>query len=123
MENCVFRSFDTPLRKAPSWEERWNGTDRGLVSCWEVGRKLRANEPELAMRAEKNELPVLVYKGGVGKVIQKKEKFGSLYYLAAWQGLRGEDLNINIREEQTIVCSKTGMQVTYTSNYEKYANA
>ena len=72
-------------------------------------------------KVENNELPVLGRKGGVDKTLQKKEKFGSLNYLAQWQGLRGEDLDINLSEEVTMQCSKTGMMITYTPDPTKYS--
>ena len=90
----IYRPFKVPIRKGLSWEEYWRGDDAGLIKCWEVGRKLSDREPELAERAKKGELPVLGWKGGVAKKIKKKEKYGTLLYLAQWQGLRGEDLDV-----------------------------
>jgi len=111
MNNRVFRSISENIRVTPSYDERWNGDDKGLVTCWEVGRKKRESE----------HLPVLGWKGGVDKTLQKKEKFGSLNYLAQWQGLRGEDLDILLSEEVTMRCSKTGMIITYTPDSTKYS--
>ena len=122
MSQRIFRSCREPIRKRLSWEERWEGDDKGFILCWELGRELRGKQPELAERAENGELPVLVWKGGVAKKIKKKGKYGSLYYLAEWQGLRGEDLNIDLSKEPEIICSKTGMKVIFTSDVEKYAN-
>lgn len=84
---------------------------------------MREEEPEKARDAEKGELPVLAWKGGVEKALQKDEKHGTLYYLAQWQGLRGEDLDLDWTEEQEIVCSKTEMKVIFTSDAEKYNKA
>ncbi len=95
------------------------GTDNGLITCWEVGRINRIKSPELAARAMNGELPVLPWKGGVEKKL-KKEKYGSLYYLAQWQGLRNEDLDIDTSEERRITCIKTGMTVIYTGDASKY---
>ncbi|KUG22011.1 hypothetical protein ASZ90_008212 [hydrocarbon metagenome] len=64
----------------------------------------------------------MVWKGGVEKRLKIVEKYGTLNYLAEWQGLRGEDLNIDLSEEREIICSKTGMKVIYTGNVEKYCN-
>lgn len=58
-------SFKEPTREGLSWDERWKGDDKGLITCWEVGRGIRKKEPNLARRAEKGELPVLGWKGGV----------------------------------------------------------
>lgn len=116
MSQKVFRSYEEPDREEPSWAERWKGYDEGLITCWEVGRRLRAKEPELAKRAEKGELPVLSWKGGVDKEIQKVEKQGTLFYLAQWQGLRGNNLEIDPSRELELTCSKTGMRVIFTKN-------
>ena len=121
MSQRIYRSCREPIRKGLTWEECWKGDDKGLISCWELGRELREKEPALAKRAEDGELPVLVWKGGVAKKIKKKGKYGTLYYLAEWQGLKGEDLNIDLSEELELICSKTGMKVIYTGNVEKYA--
>ena len=123
MSQRLYSSIKEPLRKELTWEERWKGDDRGLISCWELGRELRDENPELAKCAENGELPVLVWKGGVEKRLKKKIKYGTLSYLAEWQGLRGEDLNIDLSEEREIICSKTGMKVIYTGDVEKYCNA
>ncbi|MCZ7622718.1 MAG: hypothetical protein M5U24_09575 [Candidatus Kuenenia sp.] len=122
MSKRIYRSCHEPIRENPSFDERWRGPDNGLITCWEVGRRRSIESPELAEQAKNGELPVLGWKGGVEKKTQKKEKYGSLNYLAEWQGLRGEDLDIDLTEEREIVCSKTGMKVIYTSDATKYAN-
>ena len=118
----VYRSYGDPKREGLSWDERWQGYDKGLVTCWEVVRELRQKNPELAERARRGELPVLGWKGGVEKVTKIKEKYGSLKYLAQWQGLRGEDLNVDLSQEIELICSKAGIKVTYTGNAEKFSN-
>lgn len=123
MSQRLYRSIKEPIRKELTWEERWKGDDRGLISCWELGRELREKKPELAKCAENGELPVLVWKGGVEKRLKITEKYGTLSYLAEWQGLRGEDLNINLSEEREIICSKTGMRVIFTVDTKKYSEA
>ena len=123
MSQRIYRSYRQPKREGLSWQELWHGDDRGLILCWEIGRELRQREPELARRAENGELPISVWKGGVEKKIKKSEKYGTLNYLAQWQGLRGEDLNIDLSEELELICSKTGMKVIYIGDVEKYDNA
>lgn len=123
MSQRIYRSYKERNREGLSWEERWKGSDKGLTTCWEVGRELREKEPELAKRAENGELPPLGWKGGVEEKIKKIEKYGTLYYLAQWQGLRGEDLDIDLSQEPAIACSKTGMTVIYTGDVAKYGNA
>ena len=65
----------------------------------------------------------MVWKGGVEKRLKIMEKYGTLNYLAQRQGLRGEDLNIDVSEELELICSKTGMKVIYTGDVKKYGNA
>lgn len=48
-----------------------------------------------------------------------KEKYGSIFYLAMWQGLRGEDLQIDLAQESQRVCSRTGVTVIFTSDLAK----
>lgn len=123
MAHTIHRSHNEPIREGLSWDERWSGPDEGLITCWEVGKELRKKDPELARRAERGELPPLEWKGGVEKKLKQQEKYGSLYYLAKWQGLRGEDLYVTMSEEVEIVCSKTGMKVVFTGNVDKIAEA
>lgn len=120
MLSRVFRSILEPIRKDPSFDERWNGEDKGLINCWEVGREEREKNPDLVMKFENNELPALVWKGGVSKTLKIKEKYGSLNYLAQWQGIRGENLDISFSEEVTLRCANTGVTVTYTPDTSKY---
>lgn len=119
----IQRSIAEPIRKDTKWEERWNAEDNGLIACWERGREKRLEDPLVAAHAVEGQLVVLPWKGGVEKVIKKKRKFGTLYYLAMWQGLRDEDLNIDTAEETVLKCAATGMDVVFTSDMEKYAEA
>jgi len=121
MSNRIYRSIREPVREDLSFEERWRGSDKGLIMCWEVGRKKGIDDPELAERAQNGELPILDWKGGVGKKILKTEKYGTLNYLAEWQGLKREDLDIDMSHEIEIVCSKTGMKVVFTGDAAKYS--
>ncbi|MGI9311140.1 MAG: hypothetical protein ACR2P7_06370 [bacterium] len=121
MKQRIYRAFKAPKRVDPSWEERWLGCDKGLITCWEVGRETRDKNPELAKKAKKGELPLLLWKGGVAKKIKQLKKYGTLNYLAQWQGLRGDDLDIDLSKEMKITCSKTGIEVIYTSNPKRRA--
>lgn len=118
----MHRSIASPDRTGLTWDERWKGEDLGLIVSWERGREMSREKPELAQRARNDELVILPWKGGVEKKLKAKRKYGTLYYLAMWQGLRGVDLDINIDEETTLVCSRTGMNVTYTRDTTKYAS-
>lgn len=115
MATHLRRSFDWPIREGLSWDELWLGPDRGLICCWERGRQKRVEEPELAARADKGELVVLAWKGGVEEKLKIERKPGTLKYLATWQGLRGEDLGIALEDERVIVCSKTGQAVAFSA--------
>ena len=119
--NRVFRSFSTPKRVNPSYSERWNGSDKGLITCWEVGRTKRETDLSLVKKVENNELPVLGWKGGVDKKLVNLNKFGSLNYLAQWQGVRGQDLDVSLSKELSLECSLTGMKVTFTPDTTKYS--
>ncbi len=123
MSQRIYRSYGQPKREGLSWQELWQGDDRGLILCWEIGREMRQSEPELARCAENGELPVLAWKGGIEKITKLREKYGTLNYLAQWQGLRGEDLNIDLYEEPVLICSRTGMKVIFTGDLRKYGNA
>ena len=123
MSKRVFRSYKELQREGLSWEERWKGADGGLITCWEVGRKMRKKEPEFARLAENGELPPMGWKGGVEKTIKIGKKYGVLFYLAQWQGIRGEDLDIDPDLEHEIVCSRTGVKVIFTGDIKKYGSA
>jgi hypothetical protein len=118
----VTRSIHTPIRPALSWHETWEGPDRGLIKCWEVGRQHAIDNPELAAKCRAGELPVIGWKGGVARTLQKLTRYGALNYLAEWQGLRGDDLDIDRDQELTLVCARTGMIVTFTADLTKLAN-
>lgn len=91
--------------------------------CWELGRERREKEPHLAVRAENGELPPLGWKGGVESKTKKSWKYGTLFYLAEWQGLRGDDLDIDPQQEPELTCSRTGIRVIFTNDLKKYGNA
>lgn len=119
----IHRSITEPIRDGAKWDERWNAEDDGLIACWERGREKQLEDPALAAQAAGGQLVVLPWKGGVEKAIKKKQKFGTLFYLAMWQGLRDEDLNIDSAEEIKLSCTATGMAVVFTGDVAKYAEA
>jgi len=65
----------------------------------------------------------LGWKGGVERITKNREKFGVLYYLAQWQGLRGEDLDIDLSHEPVLTCSRTGTRVTFSTDIAKFGDA
>lgn len=102
-----------------SFEEVWHGPDQGLICCWLRGLEKAKEDPELAAKARRGELPVLAWKGGVEKKLKSGAKVGSINYVATWQGLRGENLNIDFEAEIELKCHRTGVKVTFTSSAER----
>lgn len=115
----ISRTITAPIRKNISREELWEASDKGLIFCWEKGRELAAITPELATQCKAGELPPLHWKGGAIRTLKKPDKYGSLNYLATWQGLRGEDLQINTEQEPVSICTRTHMIFTFTADLEK----
>ena len=115
MATRLRRSMDEPIREGLSWSKTWEGPDHGLIWCWERGRQERLERPDDAARAEKGELVGLDWKGGVKEKLKVEKKPGTLKYLATWQGLRGEDLDIELEDEPVIVCTRTGQAVVFSA--------
>lgn len=122
MTSRIQQDISTPPRPPLSWSETWESHDKGLIQCWEVGRELAIKRSDLAHACLNNELPMLGWKGGVSRSLKKLEKFGSLNYLAQWQGLRGDNLDIDPTQEVVKTCSRTHMIVTFTPDKTKYIN-
>jgi hypothetical protein len=118
MSKHIFRSIKEPIRKNPSFEERLRGPDKGLILAWEVGREKAIESPELAQKAQKGELPKLGYKGGVDKRSKQEIVYGTLQYLAQWQGLKGHDLNIDLEIGTILICNRTGQKVAFSPKLE-----
>lgn len=110
------RSIHQPIRNVTNWDDRWSGEDEGFITCWERGREMRDEYPSVAERAMRGQLVVLPWKGGVDRAIKKKHKYGSFNYLAMWQGLRNQDLDLDTSKEVSLVCSITGVEVVFTGN-------
>ena len=121
----VQRSVMKPIRSGLSIEERWKGPDQGLIAAWERGREVSdESSPEsqnLIARARRGELVILPWKGGVERALKAKLKYGTMRYLAMWQGLRGEDLDVDLARDLERTCTSTGMTVIYTNDPAKYA--
>lgn len=119
----IHRPIAEPIRANATWDERWKSDDGGLIACWERGREMRLENAELAAQAVGGRLVVLPWKGGVEKATKKRQKYGTLFYFAMWQGLRGEDLDIDLSEETAQTCTATGITVAFTSDLSKYSEA
>jgi len=116
----INRSISEPIRENLTWHQKWQDSDNGIIFAWELGRKEAVTDTDLAARALEGQLVMLGWKGGVERRV-KVQKFGTLLYLAMWQGLRGEDLSIDTDVEVVLTCSKFGVPVTYTNDADKYA--
>jgi hypothetical protein len=131
------RSIQEQIRPFTSWDDRWRAADGGLIWCWERGRQKREEYPEVAAAAQRGELPVSAsrsdyytlepipgWRGGVEKALLGKRrpdgtrepvvKSGTLNYLAEWQGLRGQDLDIDTEAEVLMTCTRTGQAVLFS---------
>ena len=115
----IKRDINEPSTYDRSWEERWRGPDRGLIAFWERGLAKAKEDPDLAKRVRQGELAVLPWNDGVEKSTQARRKYAPLKYLAAWQGLRGEPLDIALDQEVTLKCTRTEMEITYTADQAK----
>ncbi|MGA2328994.1 MAG: hypothetical protein ABSH05_22225 [Bryobacteraceae bacterium] len=115
MATRLRRSVDQPIREGLTWGDKWRGPDEGLIWCWERGRQERLERPKDAERADRGELVGLDWRGGVKKKLKAEKALGTLKYLATWQGLRGEDLDIDLEAERAIVCSRTGQVVVFSA--------
>ena len=118
----IYRSFNERDREGLSWKETWRQEDRGLIKNYEVGRALAIKQPELSEKALRGEFPALGYMGGTDEDLKLKKRIGALNYLAKWQALRGEDLNIDTEEERVLTCTKTNIEITFTLDMEKLKN-
>jgi hypothetical protein len=119
MSTRLYRSIHEPIREGLSWDETWRGPDNSLIYCWEHGRQERVQRPDDAARAEAGELIGLDWKGGVRKKLKVEKAQGTLRYLATWQGIRGEDLDIELEGERLVVCSRTGQAVVFSAKLPK----
>ena len=123
----VRRSVTNPIRSGLSIEERWKSPDEGVIAAWERGREISEeaspDSEDLTLRARRGELVILPWKGGVKQGLKIKRKFGTMRYFAMWQGLRGEDLDVDLESEPTRECSATGIVVTYTTDLSKYGGS
>jgi len=64
--------------------------------------------------ADEGELIRLPWKNGIKvKDRPQSQLFAPLQYLAMWQGLRGDDLSVDLDGEPVFVCSKTRRRVTF----------
>lgn len=117
VQTVFSRSINEPIRTLRTVEEVYDGPDRGLIAAWERGRKMQKTHGELAAAALRGELPVLDWRGGISSELKKTtKKYGTLLYLATWQGLRNEDLNVDIEGTVRITCTKHLKEVIFNND-------
>ena len=83
MSSRIHQSIKEPIGREMEYKDRWEHPVRTLIFSWDNGRKMVAKQPDLAKRAK------------TGELVELPWRRGSWHYLAMWQGLRGEDLNID----------------------------
>lgn len=97
-----------------SFDDRMEGPDKGLLLAWLRGIEKGKESDALKSAALAGELPILPWRGGLERPLKIKEKLGSMYYLAMWLGVRGDDLDIDTDRDVVLVCSKFGVRVRFT---------
>jgi len=118
----VTHAIEDHLPSFGTWEDRFGRADGGLLVSWARGREKAREYPELASAAMRGELPVLPWKGGLRKPLNPgAKKYGALFYLAMWQGLRGDQLYIDTGANVSITCSKYGNTVIFTNDIKLLA--
>jgi len=115
MPTKLVRSINEPIRECLTRAETWNSEDKGLIWCWELGRIFRSEGREIAAAAQRGELPLNDWKGGVTRKLEADTKSGSLQYLAQWQGMRGEDLDVDLDSKTVLTCSRFGQAVSFSA--------
>lgn len=118
----ISRSIREPIRQGLSTAELWLAEDNGIIACWERGREVALEQPDMAQQARDGVLMILPWKGGVERKLQgKAPKVGTYRYVAMWQGLRGENLDVDTGTETVMTCTTFGQEVLYTDDPLKYA--
>lgn len=113
-------SITAPPANQADWYKRWEGPDKGLICAWLRGIEKATQDPLMVSQAKRGELPVTVFRGGILKALKiPRVKIGSLHYLAYWQGLRGEDLCVDLDSEPSKTCTATQTVFIYTSDISK----
>lgn len=81
----VFRSITEPIRQNLNMVQRWDGPDKGLISCWEAGRQASGMDRENPWKSD------------------------SLNATAWNQGFNGQDLNVQLvsPEPETVPAKKS----------------
>ena len=119
----VFHPVDAALPAQVTRDERWEGSDRVLICSWSRSLDKAGETPSLREQALRDELMPLAWKGGADKAIKVGKRVGSLHYLAMWQGLRGETLDVDTDCTATLTCPRFQTLVTFTGHLQALAIA
>lgn len=117
--STIQRNITSEIRNNLGLDELWRSEDQGIINAWELGRLEGEKNTDIRLRAQKDELMSLLFKGGFDEKLKNPFKYGSLHYLAMWLGLRNENLIIDINAEYTLCCSRFNHVVMYTSDIDK----
>lgn len=102
---------EAPLRHQ-TYAERWEGPDGGLIAAWRQGLLMRDHRPDWVQAVLRHELPELPWRGGGSEVIKGKRP-GTWLYLAMWQGLRGEALDVDTSQPLEMQCTRTQVRTLF----------
>ena len=116
----VAENIATPIRTGLSFEQLFRQEDKGLIKAWEIGRVRATKNPDEGTRAKQGQLLPLIYQGGFAKKLKETNKMGTMHYLAMWQGLRGENLDLDTELRVTLTCTKFQIVVTYSFDPKEY---
>lgn len=111
-----------PPSQPGDWTARWEGQDHGLIAAWFAGREYAQHAPDVAEQARRGVLVALPFKRGATTPV-KGMRWGTLLYVAMWQGMRGEDLDIDPTADVRLTCSSTGGAITYTLDSRRWREA
>jgi len=84
----IQRAITEKIRVDPTFEERWESEDQGVITSWEVGRLRRESTEERWVNMVENARVLEFPRTGLKK--------GSAHYLAQLQGLRNQDLDVEV---------------------------
>ena len=119
----VAQAVGNPRSTQITWDDRWEGPDRGLICSWVRGIEKARETPTLREQALRGELPPLAWKGGGNQAIKAGKRVGSVHYLAMWQGLRGDALDIDTDAPVSLTCTRFQTLVTFTGDVQTLALA
>ena len=82
----IYRAITEEIRVDTSFEERWEGVDKGVITSWEVGRQ----------RRESGDKKWIDLMGGAEEFPRTGLKRSTPNYEAQLQGFRNQDLDVEV---------------------------